>query len=110
MRVFAAFIVAPFLALMDQSVAYAFAGWACAHQQEAVPHAVHAVFLVAVLAATFFAWTTARAALPAMREEAGFSVHRHDMLAACALALGALSAAVIVALWIPQFVLSPCFG
>ena len=110
MRVFAAFLIAPFLALVDQSVAYAFAGWACAHQQEAVPHAVHAVFLLAVLVATFFAWTAARAALPTLREEAGFSVHRHDVMAMCAVALGALSAAVIVALWIPQWVLSPCFG
>ncbi len=109
MRVFAAFLIAPFLALMDQSVAYAFAGWACAHQQEAVPHAVHAVFLVAVVVATYFAWTTSREALATV-EETRFSVHRHSMLALCALALGALSALVIVALWIPQWVLSPCFG
>ena len=110
MRVFLAFLIAPLLALADQSIAYAFAGWACAHQQEGVPHAVHAIFLVATLAATFLAWTTARAALPALREGAGFSVHRHDMMATCALALGLLSAAVIVALWIPQWVLSPCFA
>ena len=110
MRVFAAFLVAPFLALADQSVAYAFAGWACAHQHEAVPHAVHAIFLAATLAATFFAWTTARAGLATIREEAGFTVQRHDVMATCALALGALSSVVIVALWIPQWVLSPCFG
>ena len=110
MRVFTAFLIAPLLALADQGAAYVFAGWACAHQQEAVPHAVHAVFLVATLAATFFAWTRARAALPTLREAEGFSVHRHDTMALCALAIGALSALVVVALWIPQWVLSPCFG
>ena len=112
MRVFAAFLIAPALALADQGVAYAFAGWACAHQQEMVPHAVHAVFLVATLATVFFAWTESRAALREVRpaQVAGFSVQRHDALAICGLALAILSATVIVALWIPQWVLSPCFG
>jgi len=110
MRIFAAFLIAPFLALADQSVAYAFAGWACAHQHEALPHGVHAVFLALTLLTVFLAWTESRAGLREVRPDAGFSVHRHDMLAVCGLAIGVLSAVTIVALWIPQWVLSPCFG
>ena len=112
MRIFAAFLIAPLLALADQSVAYAFAGWSCAHQHEMLPHGVHAVFLALAIATAFFAWTESRAALREVRpaREAGFSVQRHDVLAICGLAVAVLSATVIVALWIPQWVLSPCFG
>lgn len=109
-RVWPALLLAPLLALADQGAAYALAGWSCAHPHHFVPHAVHAVFLAAILAVTFLAWPAARPGLTGLREEAGFSVHRHDGLAVSAVALGALSALVVLALWIPQWMLSPCFG
>ena len=110
MRVWPGLLLAPLLALADQSVAYVLAGWSCAHGHAAVPHGVHALFLVATLAATALAWTAARTAFEATRVEGPFSVHRRDAMALCSLAVGAYSAAVVVALWIPQWMLSPCFG
>jgi hypothetical protein len=110
MRVGFALLIAPLLALADQSVAYALAGWTCAHGHEVVAHATHALFLAATVAATAFAWTAARTAFDATRTEGPFSTHRHDAMALCALALGAYSAVVIVSMWIPQWMLSPCSG
>jgi hypothetical protein len=110
MRIWLALIIAPVLALADQSVAYALAGWSCAQGHFAVAHVTHALFLLAVIAATFLAWTVARTGFEATRTEGPFSTHRHDAMALCALALGLYSAAVIVAMWIPQWVLSPCLG
>jgi hypothetical protein len=110
MRTWPALLLAPLLALADQSVAYMLAGWTCAHGHETVGHAVHAIFLVAILATTALAWTTARTGFDATREAAGFSVNRHDSMALCALALGVLSAMIVVAMWIPQWMLSPCYG
>jgi hypothetical protein len=110
MRTWPALLLAPLLVLADQAIAYALAGWSCAHQHAIVAHVIHALFLAAVLAMTALAWTDARTGFAATRESAGFSVHRHDVMAVGALAVGALSAVIIVAMWIPQWVLSPCFG
>ena len=110
MRIALALLLAPVLVLADQSAAYVLAGWTCAHQGSLTPNVVHAAFLAAVLAVTVLAWPAARSGLAVLRESAGFSVHRHDMMAVSAVAVGALSAAIIVAMWIPQWVLSPCLG
>ena len=108
MRIWLALLLAPILALADQSIAYAVAGWACAHQHPYAPHFVHAAFLVAVLAATLAAgtlWRDTRGAAGTDDPAAG----RH-FLAGLALASGALSALVIAAMWYPAWVLSPCYS
>jgi hypothetical protein len=110
MRIWFALLVAPVLALADQSVAYALAGWSCAHGHSVVPHVTHAAFLLAVVVSTVLAWSVARTGFEATRTEGPFSTHRHDAMSLCALALGAYSAVVIVAFWIPQWMLSPCLG
>jgi hypothetical protein len=103
-------VLAPLLALSDQGVAYALAGWSCAHQQAVLPHVAHAAFLAAIVAMILLDWPAARAGLHGPREQAGFSTQRHGFVAVAAVALGALSAAIVVAMWIPQWVLSPCFA
>ena len=65
MRIWLALLLAPILALADQSVAYAISGWACAHQQPLATHAVHLVLLLAVLASTGLAAQAWRATRPA---------------------------------------------
>src|SRR5437867_2641457 len=55
MRTWFALLGAPFLALADQSVSYATVGWSCAHQHTLVVHAVHGVFLAAIVLATLLA-------------------------------------------------------
>ena len=105
MRIWFALLAAPLLALTDQSVAYATAGWACAHQHTAVVHAVHVVFLAAITAGTVMAWRYWRAT-PEMPEP----VASRHFLAGIAAASGALSALAVLAMWIPNWLLSPCFN
>jgi hypothetical protein len=110
MRTWPGIVLAPILALADQSIAYALVPWGCSYQHFAALQVVHAVFLVAALATLIPAWpgamrrTVPAAALP------GDTHDRHHFLSVVSLMVGALSALIIVALWIPQWVLSPCFA
>jgi hypothetical protein len=108
MRIWFALLVAPILALTDQSVAYAMTGWACAHQQAFAMHGIHVIFLAATLAGTIAAgglWRTTSASKT--RNE---TLARRHFLAGLATASGTLSALVIAAMWIPNWLLSPCFA
>jgi hypothetical protein len=108
MRIWLALLIAPILALTDQSIAFAMTGWACANQQELAMHGVHVLFLAATLAITIAALGPWRATLRAkMRNEA---LARRHFLAGLATASGALSALVIAAMWVPNWILSPCFA
>ena len=108
MRTWLALLVAPILALTDQSVAYATVGWACANQQTIAVHAVHIVFLVAVVAATVAARQLARET--AATKSRGEADARRHFLAGLATASGALSALTIVAMWIPAWMLGACLS
>jgi len=101
-----ALIVAPLLALADQSVAYALAPWLCGHQQAGLGHAVHTAFLVAIVITAVPAWAAAR--VLASHEKT--SREGRPMLAVVASLVALLSIVIVVALWIPQWVLSPCFS
>lgn len=108
MRIWFALLLAPVLALADQSIAYATAGWACAHQGVLAMHGVHLIFVAMVVASTFAASQLWRAtAGPAGADE---PLARRHFLAGIATASGALSTAVILAMWIPNWLLSPCFS
>ena len=108
MRVWVALLVAPLLALTDQSVAYATVDWACGNQSVIVLHAIHLVFLIAALAATLAAWQFWRATPSARTDGALFA--RRRFLAGLATASGALSSLVIAAMWFPTWVLAPCIS
>ena len=107
MRTWFALLAAPILALSDQSISYAAAGWTCAHQGTWVPHAVHGVFLAACVAAAVFAWQLFGATRPAGADE---SMARRHFLAGVATASATLSALVILAMCLPAWMLSPCFS
>jgi hypothetical protein len=84
--------------------------WGCHAQQFATLQLVHLAFLVACLATLIPAWPGAmRPALPDAGVP-GDNRDRHHFMSVVSLMVGSLSALVIVALWIPQWVLSPCFG
>ena len=105
MRSLAALVVAPLLALTDQSVAYAFVGWACAHQH--AMGGVHAVFLAAtLLLAVAAARSLSAAGGPAPGREGEPGDRR--MLALLALLASLLACLVIAAMWIPHFAIAPC--
>jgi hypothetical protein len=108
MRIWVALLVAPLLALVDQSVAYSTVTWSCAHGHALAVHASHALFLAAIAAATLFAWQLWRETR-AVRSR-GEDLARRHFMAGIALASGALSGLVVIAMWIPAWVLAPCIA
>jgi hypothetical protein len=106
MRIWFALLAAPILALADQSIAYATLDWACAHQNGFVVHVVHLPFLVATAAGTVMAWQLWRATLPV--HSGNETVARRHFLAGLGVGSGALSVLVIVAMWVPAWVLPSC--
>jgi hypothetical protein len=110
MRVWPAFL-APLIALLDQSVAYAMVEWACATQNQDMLHWVHFIFLAVTISVTLPAWAEARR-YSTVREpnDAGEAGGRVRMMFVVAALSGALSTLVIVALWAPTWFLSPCFA
>jgi hypothetical protein len=110
MRAAPTLVLAPMLALVDQSVAYAFVPWGCAHQHALGIDAVHAVFLAATLLLAARSWRDLRAATAAAAA-AGVEGWPGDrrMIARIGLLAGLLSALVIAAMWIPHWAISPCF-
>ena len=108
MRIWPALLVAPLLALLDQAIAYATAGWECARQGTVAMQGVHAFFLVAALACTFIAWQRWRETITAA--DHGSPAEVRHFLAGVATASGAFSSLVIFALWIPTWMVSACWN
>jgi hypothetical protein len=108
MRSALALVLAPLLALADQSAAYSVVQWSCEHQNALPGHAFHALFLVATLLLTALAWTELRVRPAPAREDAASATW--PFIAGVGFASGLFSALVIAALWLPQWVLSPCLG
>lgn len=106
MRTWLALLAAPVLALADQSIAFSMSTWMCARQHAVPMHAVHATALLAILVATAMAWQLFRAT-DIRGDEA---LRRRHFLAGIATASGVLSALVVLAMWIPSWLLSPCFA
>lgn len=105
MKIWLALLVAPLLALADQSIALSMAAWMCAKQHEIPMHAVHASFAALIIATTLAAWQQWRATA-GMGSETNAGRH---FLAGLAAASGSLSALVVLAMWIPNWLLSPCW-
>jgi hypothetical protein len=107
-----ALLLAPLLALAEQSIVYALATPTCQTQREAWLHGVPLLFVAAILAFTVMAWRQARrqAGAVAPHVDADRRALRGYFLACVAAGIGALSALAIVAMWVPQWVLSPCAG
>ena len=107
MKIWIALLVAPVLVLMDQVMTFAVVGWACAQQRAVAVHALHALFLIAVLASTLPALRQWRAAAPqgGHDDEAAW---RRRFIAGIAVGMGALSAAIVAAMWMPAWVIAVC--
>ena len=106
MAIWLALLVAPILALADQSVALSMTAWACRGQHALALHVVHLPFAIATAATTLLAWQRWRetAAGPA----AGDATARSRFLAGMAIGVSALSLLVIVTMWAPTWLLSSC--
>jgi hypothetical protein len=99
-------LIAPLLALADQSVTYAMVEWSCKTQHHAAAHGVHLLFLLLTLATVWMA--QANPPRRGGREDSGDPATMRSFVSTLAVAVGALSALVIVAMWVPQWMLSPC--
>src|SRR5205085_12010441 len=106
MAIWLALLVAPLLALADQSVALSMTVWACRGQHELALHVVHAAFALATLATTVFVWLRWRQT--SAEPQASEANARRRFLAAMAIGASVLSLLVIVTMWAPTWVLSSC--
>jgi hypothetical protein len=104
MRIWPALLLAPALALLDQVVAFAVVGWACARDWPFVVHAVHVAFFVAAVATLPPAWR----AWKQSRTRSGVAGERESFLAGLAVGSAALSALVIGAMSLPTWLIAPC--
>ena len=101
-----ALILSPTLALTNLSVVYALVTPSCRGQTTAAMHWLTALSLLMSLLFTFFAWRNTRA-LPAPPESDAAGGRPH-FLALVAGMVGLLSSLVLLAMWLPQWILSPC--
>jgi hypothetical protein len=108
MRTWVALIVAPLLALTDQTVASALVHWACAQQSVWVIHLSHVVFLAITAAAAVGAWLRWRET--AISADTGEAIVQFHFLAGVAMMVAVLSTLAIVAMWIPTWMISSCFA
>ena len=106
MKVWYPLLVVPMLALADQTIAFATAGWACAHQQQAAVHLVHLFFLAAAAIGVSGAWRYWRTTIPA--PSGGEPPARRHFIAGIATASAAMSVLVIAAMWMTVWVVPAC--
>ena len=108
MRIWVALILAPLLALTDQTVAFALVHWACAHQSTWVVHLSHMVFLALAAAAAIGAWLRWRKTV--VSAGTGEATIQFRFLAGVAMMVALLSALAIIAMWIPTWMISSCIA
>ena len=108
MHIWPAMLLAPFLALADQGVAYAMVGWACRSQHVLPLHLVHGFFFAATLATLVAPWRVLEK--HPSHSFMGSEDDGPDVLAMAAIGVAVLSAGAIFAMWMPHWFLSPCDG
>jgi len=118
-----ALLLAPLVALAQLSIAYSLVTPACGRQDPSALHAVAAVALLLVVVMTAMAWRAWRShdevtqgeAAPQARPRAttaadgDASSQRPHFVDLVAVLVGSLSTLVCLALWLPVWLLSPCY-
>lgn len=120
-----ALLLAPLIVLGELSIAYALVSPACASQSRGLLHAVAAGSLLVVLVLTALAWRDWRGHALARRDAAdardrsavravtradsGEAAERAHFVAQIAVVVGSLSALVCASMWLPVWLLSPCY-
>ena len=105
---FTGLLLAPVAFLANLELAYALVHSACRLGNRLPLHAVHAASLALALVGCLTAWRTWRAAGIEWPADVAGPPARTRFLAGLGVATSALFALVLVAQWIPSFVLSPC--
>jgi len=112
MPVWPALLLSPLLALAEQSIVYALSTPACQTQRDHWLQVIPPCFAVLTLLLTVMAGLEARrlrqAGANQPHVDADTPAVRRFFVASLGVWCGALSTLVIAALWIPQWLLSPC--
>lgn len=101
-------LVPPIVFLIDLEVAYALVPTACSMQTRLVIHLVHFACLLLVLFGWVTAWRCWKATGSAWPAEEGGPLGSSRLLAGTGVLMSALFALVILAMWLPSFILDPC--
>jgi hypothetical protein len=104
----AGFLLAPAAFLLNLEVAYALVPTACSSHNRLLVHLVHLACLLIAATGFVFALRVWRARGETWPGEEGGRVGRSRFMSGLGLLLSTLFALVILAQWIPSFVLSPC--
>jgi hypothetical protein len=101
-------LLSPLAFLANLEVGYAFVTASCDRGDQLLIHLTHLACLLLSLAVTWAAWGVWRAEGAAWPGQGGGTVGRTRFMAGLGLLTGAMFTLVIVAQWIPGFLLSPC--
>lgn len=101
-------LLAPVAFLLNLEVAYALVPTACSSRNPLLIHLVHLVCLLLAGVGALTAWRCWRGAGEIWPGGAGGPISRTRFMAGLGLLTSGLFALVILAQWIPSFVLNPC--
>jgi TRAP-type C4-dicarboxylate transport system permease small subunit len=101
-------LVPPVAFLLNLELAYALVPAACAATNLLLVHLVHAACLLLAIGGGLVAWRTWKARGSEWPGEEGGRVARSRFMAGSGVVGSGLFALVILAQWIPSFVLNPC--
>ncbi|HEX5575147.1 MAG TPA: hypothetical protein VFX42_04680 [Gemmatimonadales bacterium] len=101
-------LLPPIVFLIDLEVAYALVPTACSIRNRLPVHLVHLASLLLMLFAWATAWRCWKATGAIWPAEEGGPLARSRFMAGLGLLLSGFVALVIVAMWIPSFILDPC--
>ena len=104
----AGLLLAPTAFLLNLEVAYALVPTACSTDSRLLVHLVHLACLILAGLGLFAAWSSWRSSGEVWPGEDGTRLGRSRFMAGLGLLVSAQFLLVIVAQWIPSFVLSPC--
>jgi hypothetical protein len=101
-------LLAPMAFLINLEVAYALVPTACSSHNELAVHLVHLACLLLTLYGLLTAWRSWKASGATWPGEQGEPLARSQFMAGTGLLVSTIFVLVIVAQWIPSFVLDPC--
>jgi hypothetical protein len=104
----AGLLLAPAAFLLNLEIAYALVPTACSSRNLLLMHAVHFVCLLLAGLGGLLAWRCWSGAGEAWPGDAGGAISRTQFMAGLGVLTSGLFVLVILAQWIPSFVLSPC--
>jgi hypothetical protein len=107
-NLFIGLLVPPIAFLIDLEVAYALVPTACSTRNPLLVHLVHLACLLLVVFAWVTAWRCWKATGSTWPAEEGGPLGRSRLLAGIGVLMSALFALVILAMWLPSFILDPC--